>query len=263
MPTGDQNSAQQKPYQSMTTDQRAAATRSFLGLGPEPDKAAAKRGEPLFQRNCAFCHGQQARGATGASLITSDEVLGDDHGEHLVPFLKKGRPQNGMPAFAAMSDDQLSDIAEFLHLQVEDVANRGTYKVLNILVGDAAEGRAYVNAHCMSCHTADRFAHIASQFRSPEQLQRGWIWPTRNGDGSLSTTATVKTSDGRIAVGRVTQVSDFRITLVDRAGQMHVIDREPGVEVQIKDPLAAHQELIMMLTNNDMHNVTAYLETLH
>jgi hypothetical protein len=168
-----------------------------------------------------------------------------------------------MPAFAAMSDDQLSDIAEFLHLQVEDVANRGTYKVLNILVGDAAEGRAYVNAHCMSCHTADRFAHIASQFRSPEQLQRGWIWPTRNGDGSLSTTATVKTSDGRIAVGRVTQVSDFRITLVDRAGQMHVIDREPGVEVQIKDPLAAHQELIMMLTNNDMHNVTAYLETLH
>jgi cytochrome c oxidase cbb3-type subunit III len=42
-----------------------------------------------------------------------------------------------------------------------------------------------------------------------------------------------------------------------------VIDREPGVEVQIKDPLAAHQELIMMLTNNDMHNVTAYLETLH
>jgi cytochrome c oxidase cbb3-type subunit 3 len=263
MPTGDQNSAQQKPYQSMTTDQRAAATRAFLGLGPEPEKAAAKRGEPLFQRNCAFCHGQQARGATGASLITSDEVLGDDHGEHLVPFLKKGRPQNGMPAFAAMSDDQLSDIAEFLHLQVEDVANRGTYKVLNILVGDAAEGRAYVNAHCMSCHTADRFAHIASQFRSPEQLQRGWIWPTRNGDGSLSTTATVKTSDGRIAVGRVTQVSDFRITLVDRAGQMHVIDREPGVEVQIKDPLAAHQELIMMLTNNDMHNVTAYLETLH
>jgi hypothetical protein len=115
----------------------------------------------------------------------------------------------------------------------------------------------------MSCHTADRFAHIASQFRSPEPLQRGWIWPNRNGDGALSTTATVKTSDGRIAVGRVTQVSDFRITLVDRAGQMHVIDREPGVEVQIKDPLAAHQELIMMLTNNDMHNVTAYLETLH
>ena len=163
-PTGDQNgSAQQKPYQNMTTEQRAAATRAFLGLGPEPDQAAAKRGEPLFQRNCAFCHGPQARGAMGSNLITSDEVLGDDHGEHLVPFLKKGRPENGMPAFASMSDDQLRDIAEFLHLQVEDVANRGTYHVLNILVGNAAEGKALcdcslhvvpyrgdIRAHCES-----------------------------------------------------------------------------------------------------------------
>jgi len=263
MPTGDQNgNAQQKPYQNMTTEQRAAATRAFLGLGPEPDKAAAKRGEPLFQRNCAFCHGQQARGATGSSLITSDEVLGDDHGEHLVPFLKKGRPENGMPAFAAMSDDQLRDIAEFLHLLVEDVANRGTYHLLNILVGNAAEGRTYVTAHCMSCHTAETFAHIATQFRSAEQLQRGWIWPTRNGASSLSATATVKTPGGRITAGRVTQVSDFRITLVDATGRVHVIDREPGVEVQIKDPLAAHQDFIKTLTNDDMHNVTAYLGTL-
>ena len=70
----------------MTPEQRAAATRAFLGLGQEPDKAAAARGTPLFQQNCAFCHGPQARGATGPSLITSDEVLGDDHGEHLVPY---------------------------------------------------------------------------------------------------------------------------------------------------------------------------------
>jgi len=264
MPTGDQSgSAQQKPYQNMTTEQRAAATRRFLGLGPEPDKAAAKRGEPLFQRNCAFCHGQKARGATGSNLITSDEVLGDDHGEHLVPFLKKGRPENGMPAFATMTDDQLKDIAEYLHLLVEDVANRGTYHVLNILVGNAAEGRAYVTAHCMSCHTAATFAHIASQFRSAEQLQRGWIWPTGNEKNSLSSTATVKTPDGRAISGRVTQVSDFRITLVDAAERTHVINREPGVQVQIKDPLAGHQEMIMTLTNADMHNVTAYLETLH
>jgi len=58
-------------------------------------------------------------------------------------------------------------------------------------------------------------------------------------------------------------VSDFRITLVDAAERTHVINREPGVQVQIKDPLAGHQEMIMTLTNADMHNVTAYLETLH
>ncbi len=261
-PSGGNGAQQQTPNRNMTPEQRAAATRAFLGLGPEPIKAAAERGTPLYQKNCAFCHGPQARGATGPSLITSDVVLGDDHGERLTPFLKKGRPEKGMPAFATMSGDQLKDISEFLHMQVEDVANRGTYHVLNILVGNAASGQAYVTAHCMSCHTMETFTHIGTTFRSPEQLQRGWIWPMRPGDSSPATTASVKMTDGTKIAGRVTQVSDFRITLVDRAGQTHVIERQPGVDVQMKDPLAAHQEMIMTLTNDDMHNVTAYLATL-
>jgi cytochrome c oxidase cbb3-type subunit III len=263
--TSAQEGAQsQTTYQAMTPEQRAAATRAFLGLGPEPDRAAAARGTPLFQQNCAFCHGPQARGATGSSLITSDEVLGDDHGEHLVGFLKKGRPEKGMPAFATMSDDQLKDIVEFLHLQVEEVANRGTYQVLNILVGNATKGQVYVTEHCRSCHAAETFAHIGTRFRSPEQLQRDWIWPARpndSGDNTKAIVATVKTLNGNTIAGRVTQVSDFRITLVDRAGETHGIEREPGVTAEIRDPLVAHQQMIMTLTNDDMHNVTAYLET--
>jgi cytochrome c oxidase cbb3-type subunit 3 len=260
--TGAQNGGQQTTYQNMTPEQRAQATREFLGLGAAPDKAAAARGAPLFQQNCAFCHGLQARGATGPNLITSGEVLDDDHGQQLVAFLKKGRPEKGMPAYAAMSDEQLRDIAEFLHLEVEEVANRGTYRVLNILVGDAAKGRTYVEAHCMACHTEETFAHFASKFRSPDQLQRGWIWPARGADDRLAITATVKTRDGATVAGRVTQVSDFRVTLVDRAGQTHVIERAAGVEVEMKDPLEAHQRMIMTLANDDMHNVTAYMETL-
>ena len=40
-----------------------------------------------------------------------------------------------MPAFPSFTDEQLRDIAEFLHLQVELAANRGTYKILNIVTG--------------------------------------------------------------------------------------------------------------------------------
>lgn len=253
--SGGQEGVQQQSYQNMTAAQRAEATRKFLGLGAEPDKAAAARGAPLFAQNCAFCHGQTARGATGPSLITSDLVLADDHGEHLAPFLKKGSPEKGMPAFATMSEEQIRDVAEFVHLQVEEVANRGTYQVLNILVGNPQKGKAYVEGHCMSCHPAETFAHIASRFRSPDQLQRSWIWPR---DANM--TATVKTSSGTIA-GRVTQLSDFRITLVDASGVVHSIDRELNVEIDLNDPLVPHQQLVMTLTNADMHNVTAYLET--
>ena len=255
--TGGQEGVQQQSYQNMTESQRAAATRAFLGLGAVPDKGAAARGAPLFVKNCAFCHGQSARGATGPSLITSDLVLADDHGEHLAPFLKKGSPEKGMPGFATMSDQQLTEIAEFLHLQVEEVANRGAYQLLNILVGNAEKGKAYVEGHCMSCHTPETFAHIAGRFRSPQQLQRSWIWPARD----ANITANVKTREGMIS-GRVTQISDFRITLLDGSGKTRTIDSGPGVEIEINDPLAAHQKMVMTLANDDMHNVTAYLETL-
>ncbi|HWE86336.1 MAG TPA: cytochrome c [Terracidiphilus sp.] len=254
---GVQEGAQQPSYQTMTPAQRADATRAFLGLGAVPDKAAAARGAPLFAQSCGFCHGQMARGATAPSLITSDRVLEDDHGEHLTPFLRKGIPEKGMPAFATTPEQELTDIAEFLHLQVEDVANRGAYHVLNILVGNADMGKTYVEGHCRSCHTAQTFAHIASKFRSPDQLQRNWIWPARD----AHITASVKTPEG-IKTGRMTGISDFRITLVDATGKTLSIDRGPGIEVRIDDPLAAHQEMVMTLSNDTMHNVTAYLETL-
>jgi cytochrome c oxidase cbb3-type subunit 3 len=189
-------------------------------------------------------------------------VLDDNHGEDLVPFLKKGRPAKGMPAFATVSDTQLKDVAEFLHLQVEEVANRGAYHVLNILVGNAAQGHAYVAAHCASCHSMTSFAHIADRFRSPDQLQREWIWPARSKDPALAITARVTLPTGGTVTGRVTQVSDFRITLVDSKGNIHEIERTRGVRVEMHDPLAAHQAMIMTLTNGAMHDVTAYLETL-
>jgi cytochrome c oxidase cbb3-type subunit 3 len=256
------NPQHQTRHGNMTPEQRAAATRAFLGLGPAPDRAAAERGKPLYAQNCAFCHGPQARGATAPSLVTSDVVLSDDDGERLSPFLRTGRPEKGMPAFATLTGDQRKDIAEFLHAQVEDVANRGTYHVLNILIGDAAKGRSYVAAHCMGCHRADAFAHLAAKFHSPEQLQRGWIWPARSSDASLAVSAIVKTARGELIAGRVTEVSDFRIALVDDDGRKHVIERQPGVEVLMRDPLSAHQAMIMTLRNDDMHDVTAYLWTL-
>ncbi len=143
----------------MTPAERAAATRTFLGLGAEPDKAAAARGTPLFARNCGFCHGSTARGATAPSLITSDVVLGDDHGEHLTPFLQKGIPEKGMPAFARMPDAQLKDVAEFLHLQVEDVANRGAYQVLDILIGNSEKDERMSASVYVVSHDTDLRAY--------------------------------------------------------------------------------------------------------
>jgi len=67
--------------------------------------------------------------------------------------LLKGRADKGMPAFSTLTEGQLRDIAEFLHLKVELAANRGTYHTLNVVTGDAKKGEAYFNGAggCNAC----------------------------------------------------------------------------------------------------------------
>src|SRR5438132_1632479 len=101
--------------------------REFLGLGAAPDRAAAAKGEPLYKQNCATCHGENARGAQAPSLVRSVVVLHDEKGEEIGPVIKAGRPQVGMPAFPNLSADEVNNIGQYLHLQVELAANRGTY----------------------------------------------------------------------------------------------------------------------------------------
>jgi mono/diheme cytochrome c family protein len=250
------------------------AVREFLGLGPAPDAVAAKEGAPVYAANCAFCHGPLARGAEGPSLIYSELVLKDAHGSVVAEFLKGGRPEKGMPAFATLSDEQRKDIAEFLHQQIEDVANRGTYQVKNIVLGDPGQGEKYVAAHCLSCHSVSGdLKGLAAKWR-PVDLQRYWIMPPRTGTGR-AITATVQSPQGTWQ-GRVQQIDDFRIVLARESGQPGgpmgqpggptgqpvVIARDAGVAVELHDPLAPHVAMIGNLADSDMINVTAYLETL-
>ena len=267
----------------------AQAVREFLGLGPAPDAAAAKRGAPIFASNCAFCHGPQARGAEGPSLIYSELVLKDIHGATIADFLKAGRPEKGMPSFATLSDEQRKDVAEFLHQQIEDVANRGTYEIKNIVLGDPKKGASYVAAHCLGCHSLTGDLKGLGKKWRPADLQRNWIMPPRTAARAI--TATVRDSrglnDGQHTAdsqraprgqpasdgqhigngqhtwqGRVQQIDDFRVSLVNDSGRLTVIERNPGVTVELHDPLAPHVAMIGNLADPDMINVTAYLETL-
>jgi cytochrome c553 len=165
-----------------------------------------------------------------------------------------------MPAFATLSDEQRRDVAEFLHQQIEDVANRGTYQVRNIVLGDPEKGAIYVAAHCLSCHsvTGD-LTGLAAKW-SPVDLQRYWIMPPRT-DAARAVTATVRSPEGTWH-GRVEQIDDFRIVLSGDSGVPLVIARNADVEIQLRDPLAPHVAMIGNLADSDMINVTAYLETL-
>lgn len=235
-------------------------TREFLGLGTPPDPVAAERGEKLYTPNCAFCHGAKATGAEGPDLVRSPLVLHDEKADLIGPLLLQGRPDKGMPAFSSMTAAQISDIAQFLHMRVELAANRGLYKVQNIVIGDAKAGEAYFNAHCRSCHASD-LAHIAAKFE-PVDLQTAFLWPgSGRGRGARQTKVAVTLPSGETVSGTLKRMDDFDISLYDSDGVYHSWPRDK-VKVEIPDPLKGHRELLAKYTNDDMHNLLAYLVTL-
>ncbi len=237
------------------------ATREFLGLGPAPDPVAAARGEKVYASNCAFCHGANARGAEAPNLIRSPLVLHDEKGESIAAAIAKGFPDKGMPAFPNIAASDARDIAQFLHLQVELVANRGVYKRLNVLTGDAKAGEAYFNGAggCNACHSASGdLAHIASKYPQPDQLQNRLVWP---GGPPVPQKVTVTLPSGQTVSGTLKRIDDINISMYDASGVFHSWLRE-GLKVEIPDRLAAHRQLLDKYTDADMHNLTAYLATL-
>jgi mono/diheme cytochrome c family protein len=239
-----------------------AGIRDFLGLGPAPDAAAAKKGEPLYKQNCGTCHGETARGAQAPNLVRSVTVLHDEKGEEIGPLVKAGRP--GMPAFPNLSQDDIYNISQFLHLQVELAANRGTYgqtygDLRNKVTGDPAAGKAFFDANCTKCHSASGdMAKIGSKFGQAQQLQQRFLWPASPGPAK----ATVTLADGKKITGTVSRSDDFNLSLYDADGNYFSVAKDGKAKIELADNLEGHRQLLPKYSNADIHNMTAYLVTL-
>lgn len=237
--------------------------RQFLGLGREPDAKVAAEGAKLFGPTCGFCHGANARGGVGPDLLRSSLVLDDDQGEVLGPAIRKGFPDKGMPAFPAFTDDQLRELAEFLHLQVYLAANRGTYEIQNIVTGNPKAGEAYFNGEgkCNTCHSpSGDLAHLASKLKAAD-LQQALLYPPSVGP-RVPPQVTVILKDGKTLTGTLKSLDDFNVSLYDSSGTYHSIELEQGIKVNVEDKLLVHRQMLEKYTDAQIHDLTAYLVTL-
>jgi cytochrome c oxidase cbb3-type subunit 3 len=238
-------------------------TREFLGLGPAPDAASAKKGQPLYAQNCATCHGENARGSQGPNLIRSVVVLHDENDEEMGPVIKTGRPQAGMPPFPQLSAEDIHNIDQYVKLQVELAANRGTYgatygDLRNKVTGDSAAGQVFFEAHCKQCHSSTGdLSHIGSKFQQAAQLQQRFLWPASPGPVK----GTVTTPSGQKVGGTLVKNDDFFVALRDSEGAFHEWPKNQ-VKLEVDDKLAGHRAILPLYSNADIHNMTAYLVTL-
>jgi cytochrome c oxidase cbb3-type subunit 3 len=244
---------------------------TLLGVKKQ-DQAAVERGKKIFVPNCGFCHGNDAHGKSGPDLVRSTLVLHDTKGDAIGPVIRSGRTDRGMPAFSTLSGEQIADISEFLHSRATDVSNRFGYKIGDIVTGNAEQGRAFFTGAggCAGCHspTGD-LAHVAGKYEAVE-LQRRMLYPAPNfievflgkvKNPPAPMKVTVRLTSGEEVTGTLDHLDEFTVAMHDASGWYRSFDREK-VKVDVQNPRAAHDALLPKYTDNDMHNVLAYLETL-
>jgi mono/diheme cytochrome c family protein len=237
----------------------AAVAQAPAAAAPSVDPAAADRGKGTFSSSCSFCHGSQATGTEQApNLLRSPLVFQDHDGSTLGPFLKQGRPTLGMPAFASLTPEQVSDISAFLHGRIQQVRGKRLPETA-LLVGDAKAGEAYFNGagKCSTCHSpSGDLAHIGSK-EQPLALTTSFLTPP-----AKPVKVTVVLPTGKSATGKLEYLDEFTVSLSDDAGVSHTWPRDRVKSVDVVDPLATHKAMLPAYTDKNIHDLLAYLVTL-
>jgi cytochrome c oxidase cbb3-type subunit III len=250
---------------------------------PKFDAAAVERGKQLMVQQCGFCHGSNARGGQqGPDLTRSDLVQSDENGKQLGAFLKVGRPELKMPKFDLPEKDVV-DLATFLHATIASVSDRGKYKILNIVVGDPKAGEKFFNGagRCVACHsTTGDLKGVGAKYDDPAVLQGRLVMPRggrprRRGPAAAGQSvppfleptavkATITQPGGESVTAPLIRLTDFDVTVYDAATQQpRTWLRTNGVPaVVLTDPLQAHVDLLQKWTDDDIHDMTAFLATL-
>jgi cytochrome c oxidase cbb3-type subunit III len=224
--------------------------------------ALIEQGQARFLQDCAFCHGRDAGGGeTGPDLTRSKLVADDVNGDKIGPVVRNGRPEKGMPRFT-VSDPELAALVGFLHDQKKKAeAHKGGRRgvdTADLQTGNVQAGMQYFNGAggCSSCHspTGD-LAGVAKRLQGLKLEQR-LLYP-RGAKAKVSVTL----PSGETVAGELAYQDEFTIALRDASGRYRSWPVS-AVKFTIDDPAEAHVRLLPKYTDDDIHNLMAYLQTL-
>ena len=230
---------------------------------PGEAAAAVERGKKLFTQACAFCHGADATGARGPDLVRSPLVAHDVKGDLIGEVIRNGRPDKGMPPLPS-TPEQIADITAYLHARAKEAIDSSgvpaAYPVEKLLTGNAEKGKAFFEGAggCKNCHSPIGDLQGVSSKYSSIELEAHMLYPD-----DKPVLAKVTLPSGEQISGVVSHLDDFvvSIRIGDKSGWYRSFIRS-SVKLELRDPLAAHRELLPKLTQDDMHNLFAYIYSL-
>ena len=226
-----------------------------------------QQGGALFPKDCSFCHGRDAGGGeSGPDLTRSKLVTADVDGDKIGPVVRNGRPDKGMPPFDR-TDQQIASLAAFIHTQQNNAVSTGGRRgaggrkgvdVSDLQTGNVEAGKKYFEGAggCSSCHspTGD-LTGVASRYQGLE-LEERMLYPKR-----AKPKVSVTVSSGQTVDGTLAYLDEFTVGLTDSDGSYHSW-RIRDVKFKVDPALNAHVELFPKYSDDDVHNLMAYLQTL-
>jgi len=276
-----QEAPQTPPVQGRPGGGRGMATFP-AGQRPPGDAVQVAHGKTLYGVSCTACHGTDLRGGDlgGPNLLRSQVVLSDRDGELILPIIRGSRQSEGMDAIPMTTED-VKAVAAYLHSVLATLGGQGSPPSVgmappSVLVGDAAAGQKFFDTRCGGCHSpAGDLKSIGSRFADPKMLQNVWVsgggGRGRGARGSVAPDAgdrrvvkvAVTLPSGESVEGRLVRIDDFMVTVGLNDGTTRTIRRDGALpKVEVRDPMKAHREMLGTYSDNDMHDVTAYLVTL-
>jgi len=222
----------------------------------------ADAGNSLFQQNCSFCHGRDAAGGeSGPDLTRSRLVRTDIGGNKISEIVRNGVPGTKMPAFV-FSDHEMASLAAWIHEQASKAATapggRRGVDVADLQTGNVAEGKRYFDGAggCTRCHSATGdLAGIASRLEGL-QLEEQMLYQ-KNAKSHVAVTL----PNGSKVSGVLEYQDEFTIGLRDANGTYHSWPTT-NVKFVVDSPADAHVEQFPKYTDDDIHNLMAYIQTL-
>ncbi|MDP9172078.1 MAG: c-type cytochrome [Acidobacteriota bacterium] len=224
--------------------------------------AQAVPGQSEFTQQCGFCHGRDAGGGEDGPDLTRSRLVAEDvKGNKIGPVVRNGRPGTSMPPFT-VSDQELAVLVNYIHQQKtlaeSQNGQRKGVDASDLQTGSAEAGRQYFNGtgKCATCHspTGD-LAGFADRFEGRKLMQR-FLYPK-----GAAAKMTVTLPSGQTVTGTREFEDEFYVGLRDASGFYHSWPTSK-VKVKVDDPSEAHVDLLAKYTDDDMHNLMAYLQTL-
>jgi cytochrome c oxidase cbb3-type subunit 3 len=161
----------------------------------------------------------------------------------------------------------MSAVVAFIHDQktkAESVGGgRRSVDVSDLETGNAQAGERYFKGagNCSKCHSATGdLAGIGNHFRGLPLLQR-ILYPPGSRPAPAPAKVVVTLPSGETVSGALASRDEFTVALKDASGATRTWSVNE-VKFTVDDPVGAHFDQLGKYSDDVMHNVYAYLQTL-